>query len=156
MINGSGGMNSLNGSKIFIDVLRAKGHQNIRATHPSTLEITTEKHLTPRGDCIIGVSADKPANKLSPQLKNALKRDKSVLIIVFLSGKHWDYIIAKGSKNLMLTSDKKIIIRKSNYVEPSTIGILANKSARDLDRGLINNLRKGAELIVVFIVFTIF
>ncbi len=146
----------MNGSKIFIDVLRAKGHQNIRATHPSTLEITTEKHLTPRGDCIIGVSADKPANKLSPQLKNALKRDKSVLIIVFLSGKHWDYIIAKGSKNLMLTSDKKIIIRKSNYVEPSTIGILANKSARDLDRGLINNLRKGAELIVVFIVFTIF
>jgi len=156
MINGSWRLFGLIGSKIFIDVLRAKGHRNIRATHPSTLEITTEKHLTPRGDCIIGVSAEKPANKLSPAIKNALKSENSILITIFLSGEHWDYVIAHGSKNLTLASDKKIIIRKSNYIEPSTIGILANKSAKDLDRGLINNLRQGKELTVVFIVFQTF
>jgi len=156
MINGSRRVNPVIDSKIHVDILRAKGHRNIKALHTSTLEITTEKNLTPRGDCIIGVSADKPASRLSPNIKRALRSEKSVLVTIFLSGEHWDYVIARGNKNLTLTSDKKIIIRKSNYIEPSTIGVKANKSAKDLDRALIDNLRQGAELIVLFIVFQMF
>jgi hypothetical protein len=33
------------------------GHAMVRATHARTIEITTEGHLTARGDCIIGVAA---------------------------------------------------------------------------------------------------
>ena len=33
------------------------GHENIRSNHQKTIEITKESHLTPRGDCIVGVNA---------------------------------------------------------------------------------------------------
>jgi len=33
------------------------GHKNILATHPTTIEFTTAKEVTPAGDCIAGVNA---------------------------------------------------------------------------------------------------
>ncbi|HID73268.1 TPA: DUF371 domain-containing protein [Candidatus Micrarchaeota archaeon] len=47
------------------DVVTARGHPNIRAEHETTFEVTTEPSLTPRGDCIVGVQADKAASDLS-------------------------------------------------------------------------------------------
>ncbi|HRX33916.1 MAG TPA: DUF371 domain-containing protein, partial [Methanoregulaceae archaeon] len=32
-----------------------RGHHNIRGTHRSTFQVTTETDLSPRGDCVIGV-----------------------------------------------------------------------------------------------------
>ena len=39
-------------------VFEAWGHVNVRATHRSTFEVTREPSLTPRGDCIVGVSSE--------------------------------------------------------------------------------------------------
>jgi hypothetical protein len=64
------------------EVLRAKGHPYIRATHRTTLEVTVEDSITPRGDCIIGVSADKSALSLSEEFKNCLRRENGVLIVI--------------------------------------------------------------------------
>ncbi|HIP75502.1 MAG TPA: DUF371 domain-containing protein, partial [Thermococcus paralvinellae] len=41
------------------EIIHCYGHENIKATHKSTLEITKEDFLTPRGDCIICIKADK-------------------------------------------------------------------------------------------------
>ena len=41
-----------------MEIVIARGHPNIRATHKTTLEVTKEKELSPRGDCIIGICAD--------------------------------------------------------------------------------------------------
>ena len=43
----------------FEFTIYAKGHENVKSTHKSTLEITTEEHLTCTGDCILGICADK-------------------------------------------------------------------------------------------------
>ncbi len=126
---------------ILFEKITAYGHPNIRATHDKTIEITKDDYLTPRGDCIVGVKADKAVSDLDPLFRKALKNDDTVLIIVFETHGYRDIVLAHGSKDLLLTSRDKIIIRKSRYIEPSTIAINANKSAKDLDRRLINNLK---------------
>lgn len=40
-------------------VIKARGHPNIKATHRTTIEVTKDNYLTGRGDCILGIDADK-------------------------------------------------------------------------------------------------
>ncbi len=134
---------------IYREVVRAHGHPNIRGTHRSTIEVTKEEELTPRGDCIIGVGADKAINDLSPEFLETLKNNDAVLIAILSTSTYWDIILAQGSRSLILDSDEKIIIRKSSYIEPSTLGIRSNKAARDINRGLISELRNPNELLEV-------
>ncbi|MEM2023054.1 MAG: DUF371 domain-containing protein [Archaeoglobaceae archaeon] len=54
----------------------ARGHKNLRATHRTTLEVTKESYLTPRGNCIVGVKASSSARDLPEWLKKEIKSDK--------------------------------------------------------------------------------
>ena len=122
------------------EVIHCKGHRNVRAIHRSTLEITTENFLTPRGDCIICVSADKALKDLSEEFKEAL-REGSKLRIVIKAGNLRDELIAYGSPELRLESPVSMVIRKSDYIDGRTLAIRANKSAKDLKRELIKLLK---------------
>ena len=46
------------------------GHPNVRSTHTRTIEITKAPTLSLRGDCIIGVNANKACRDLKPTLKH--------------------------------------------------------------------------------------
>ncbi|MEM2710419.1 MAG: DUF371 domain-containing protein, partial [Candidatus Bathyarchaeia archaeon] len=63
------------------EVIQAYGHKNIQALHKSTFEITKEKWISKRGDCIIAVSADKGFNELSEKFKT-LMRNKNALLVI--------------------------------------------------------------------------
>lgn len=130
-----------------IDYIKAHGHSNIKATHKTTLEITTEDYLTPRGDCIIAVKADKAAIHLKPKLRSLLKKDGTILIVQLQTKDAEDTVLAQGSKNLTLLSPTSIVIRKSTYIDDRTIAIKANKAARDINRKLINYLKNGQQII---------
>ncbi len=134
---------------MIMEVIHARGHPSIRATHASTIEVTREEHLTERGDCIIGVAADKSPRDFSGSFKEALRRDDSILIVVFKVGDFSDFILAQGSSRLVVDDPVKLIIRRSLFVEPATVGIRANKAARDIDRGLVNALRNPGSLLEV-------
>lgn len=123
------------------EVIRARGHPNIKASHKTTLEITKEDFVTSRGDCIIGVSADKGAFDLSEDFKECLREEDSILVILLEAGDVRDLIVAQGHPSLPLSGRDKVIIRKSSYIEPSTIGIMANKAAADIKRELVSKLR---------------
>ncbi|MEF8854148.1 MAG: DUF371 domain-containing protein [Haloarculaceae archaeon] len=41
------------------EVVHARGHENVTATHASTVEVTSDDYLTPAGDCILAVEADR-------------------------------------------------------------------------------------------------
>ena len=133
----------------MIEEIHARGHVNIKATHKTTMEITRDRELTIRGDCIIGVNADKSVVDLDKDFKEVVKRDDTVLIILLKTPSYQDIVLAMGSRNLILSDERRVIIRKSNYIEPATIGVKANKSAGDLNRGLVNELKNpDTELIV--------
>ena len=42
-----------------------------------TIEITKESHLTPRGDCIVGVNASSSCIDLPDELKNKLRNPET-------------------------------------------------------------------------------
>jgi hypothetical protein len=130
----------------------AFGHSLVRARHKTTIEVTKEEFLTKKGDCIIAVKANKACFDFSDELKKALKQDKKVKIILEVNGIK-DEVIAFGSSELLLESKKSIVIRKSSFIDDRTIAIKANKSAADLDRRLVEELKNPkAKLIVRLIV----
>ena len=63
-----------------------------------------------------------------------------------------DIILAMGSSGLLLSSENKIIIRKSTYIESATLGIKSNKAARDIDRRLVEKLKNPDTVVKVKII----
>jgi len=136
-----------------VEIVRFRGHKNVRATHRTTIEITREPELTPRGDCIIGVSADKGLKHFSPRFKEMVKMPgASVTALILAENGDADIIKGLGDPGLSLDDPDRIIIRRSGYVAPNTVMVRANKAARDLDRSLVDALRDGCRGLAVFIV----
>ncbi len=139
-----------------MEIVCFRGHKNIRATHPTTFEITREDYLTPRGDCIIGVCASKGLKDFRREFKEiALSDDALVLIILVSELGNYDVIRAYGSSKLTYEDPTRIIVRKSNYTSPSTIAVRADKAAKDLNRDLINDFKKGLNGLAIFIAYKV-
>jgi len=143
---------------VGLDVVSFRGHPNIRATHKTTFEITKETHLTSRGDCIIGVSADKGLADLNQELKQIIRSENSVIFVLLVDELgEYDLVIGRGDPRLELSDEKRIVVRKSTYVSRNTLAVLSSKSAADLKRSLIKNLKEGINArayIMGFIVFS--
>jgi len=136
--------------ELYVERIRARGHRNIRATHRSTLEITREDSLTPRGDCIVAVSADKALRDLGPDIRAGIRRGWPVALVIAASGR-WDYTLGWGDPGLELSDPTRIVVRRSSYISPNTLAVRASKAAADLDRGLVEALKRGAEAAVLVI-----
>ena len=122
------------------EIIFGYGHENIRATHKTTLEFTKDKHLTRKGDCIIAVAADKGLADLSREFKENLRKPNAKLTILIEADGIIEQIQAYSSQQLILTHPTDAVIRKSNYQCPRTLGIHANKAAKDLSRELVKKL----------------
>lgn len=125
--------------------ITAVGHQNILATHKSTIELTKEDFLTHTGDCIIGVRADKACADLPDRFKELLKLGRKVKITLECGGLK-EVITARGDPRLTFESPTAMIIRKSDFVCGRTLCVRADKAAADLNRKLIEELKKGGRL----------
>ncbi|AHF80078.1 DUF371 domain-containing protein [Thermococcus paralvinellae] len=130
------------------EVIHCYGHENVKATHKSTLEITKEDFLTPRGDCIICIKANKSLKELNEEFKRALKSGKKVRIRVIVDN-FVDEIIASGDERLTFENDISMVIRKSTYVDGRTLAIKANKAAKDIDRRIIEKLKDPNQKAVI-------
>ena len=117
------------------------GHPMVRAMHERTIEITTDGHLTLRGDCIIGVGAAKGVAQLSPSMKEALRSDHArVKFTIVTPGGEFSFA-ARGSKDLPFESPTDMVIRKSGFVCGRTLAIEAESSAREIPRDLVRTLK---------------
>ncbi len=123
------------------ETITAHGHPNILATHPSTLEITKEASLTPEGDCIIAVGADKGAEDLSAQLKRLLKMKNSTVRLTIDADGIQEVIGGRGDPRLSFRDPESMVFRKSGYVCGRTVMIQSNKAASGLSRSLVNILQ---------------
>ena len=74
-----------------------EGHPNVQSLHPRTIEITKDKNLTLKGDCIIGVNANKSCKDLLPKIKEKIKKNNSSIEIELIV-EPYSFII-KGSGN---------------------------------------------------------
>lgn len=134
------------------DIIIAQGHENIRATHPSTLEITKERWLTKSGDCIIAVGADKGCAELNKHFKKALRFSGARLTVSIEAGGIMDSVTAHGSPALILDHPTDIVVRKSSYTCGRTLAIRADKAAVDLSRRLVEQLRTPGEKVYITLI----
>lgn len=117
------------------------GHENVRALHTRTIEITTEPDLTLQGDCIVGVSADCGCMKIPESLKEKLRRSESKVTITLQVDDEKFVIKGKGHEDLRLENPHDIVIRKSNFLCPRTLAIGCDKASDDIPRKIIKKLQ---------------
>jgi hypothetical protein len=117
------------------------GHENIRSNHQRTLEITKESHLTPRGDCIIGVNAKSSCADLPEELKNKLKNPDSKVNFSIKVGDEEFVMGGKGHPDLILSHTDDIVIRKSDFICPRTLAINCDKASDLLPRSMVKLLQ---------------
>jgi len=130
------------------DTIHAKGHNNISATHRTTLQITKDPHISQKADCIIAVSADKSISEVKSDVKAALTANTANVRLTIQSGSLSEEIIGRGSSTLTFTDTSDMVVRKSTFISSRTLLIHANKGARDLDRKLVEKLKRPDDIII--------
>jgi len=117
------------------------GHENIRSNHQKTIEITKESHLTPQGDCIIGINAKSSCADLPDELKEKLKNSDSKITFSIKVGDEDFVIEGKGHPDLILSHTEDIVIRKSDFICPRTLAVKCDKASDLLPRSMVKKLQ---------------
>ena len=129
------------------------GHENIRSNHTKTIEITKETHLTPQGDCIVGVGAGFGCADLPEELKNKLKDSEARVKFSINVGNHFFEVCGYGHPDLILSHETDIVLRKSDFVCPRTMAVRCDKASDLLPRKMVQSLKdpqiKGTFVITV-------
>ncbi|WP_254524048.1 DUF371 domain-containing protein [Natrinema caseinilyticum] len=130
------------------EVIHARGHENVSATHASTFEVTTDDYLTPAGDCILAIGADRAPADFDPEFVAACRDvDAAVTVTVEADG-HRDSVTGRGDPGLEFTDDRSAVGRTSDHVDGRTILLGAEFAAEGFDRDLVDALAAGAEVTV--------
>lgn len=109
------------------------GHSNILGTHKNTFEFTKDSSLTRNGDCIIGVKSE----FLVSEIKNLLNYDKIKITISI--DNLIDVVYAEMNK--VFSDEHEIVVRIGDHNSSRTLGVMADKAAKDIDRRIINKLK---------------
>jgi uncharacterized protein len=134
------------------EIIRAFGHQNTLAIHPTTLMFTKEKHLTQTGDCIIAVAADRTVADLSAEFKDKLRKPNAKLTILIEADGIKEQINAFGSPKLILSHPTDTVVRRSDYVCTRTLAIHADKASNDLPRAIVEKLKNPKQEVKITLI----
>jgi hypothetical protein len=134
------------------EIVFGYGHENIQATHKTTLEFTKDPHLSKKGDCIAAVAADKALADLTAEFKEKLRKPNAKLTITIEANGITERVNARGSPKLILTHLTDMVIRKSEYVCSRTLAVHADKAAQDLSRDLVEKLEKPEQKVKITLV----
>jgi hypothetical protein len=129
------------GTTMVQDDVTFYGHPNIRSLHAKTIEITKDEHLTPRGDCIIGVRANKACANLDEALKHRLKSNSAVVRIEIIVANESFLITGMGDNRLSMLNPYDIVIRRTNFACPRTMSVLCNKASSEVPRKMVERLQ---------------
>lgn len=116
------------------------GHPNVRGTHRTTWEITKEKNLTPRGDCIIGVNASMGPKELPKNLKSHLQSGGMLTITLSVGGLSFSGT-ALGHPLLSLSHPDEMVFRKSEFISDRTVAINCSFASIDIPREILDLMK---------------
>jgi hypothetical protein len=148
------GPEDADGSVTHAETVRAHGHEHVTAAHESTLEVTTDDWLTPAGDCILAIEADRSPADFGDEFVAAC-RDQDTHIEATIAvdpAGDWENaayettVTGYGHPDLTFADDRGAVVRTSDHVDDRTVAIGADAAAADLDRELVAALADGAPL----------
>ncbi|WP_254530705.1 DUF371 domain-containing protein [Natrinema gelatinilyticum] len=130
------------------EVIHARGHENVSATHASTFEVTTDDYLTPAGDCILAIGADRAPVDFDREFVTACRDVDATITVTVEAGSHRQSVTGRGDPALEFTDDRSAVGRTSDHVDGRTILLGAEFAAEGFDRDLVGALAAGAEVTV--------
>lgn len=131
------GWKLLMSTKTYREEVEAVGCPEITGISEVSIKISKHEKVD---ESTVGVRADKACSDFSEEFKNALKSNK-ILEVTLEAEDVSDFFTAYCSPALVLSSNSEISVRKDDKIDPSTIGIMSDKSASDLKRELIEKLK---------------
>ncbi|RQG95868.1 DUF371 domain-containing protein [Natrarchaeobius chitinivorans] len=134
------------------EIIHARGHENVRAEHASTFEVTTDDYLTPAGDCILAIEADRSPADFDPAFVEACRDADATITVTLEADGHRDSVEGRGDPALEFTSERSAVGRTSEYVDERTILLGAEFAADGFDRTLVEALADGADVTVTLTV----
>jgi len=128
------------------ELVRARGHEHVRAEHASTWELTSDDWLTPAGDCILGVEADRVPADFDAAFVEACRDHDATIEATLRADGHEQVIAGSGHPDLTFENDRSLVGRTSDYVDDRTVMVGADAAAADVDRAIVDALAGGADL----------
>lgn len=128
------------------EIVHAHGHEHVRADHESTFEVTTDDWLTPAGDCILAIEADRAPASFDAAFVEACRDADATITATITVGDHTQTVTGSGHPELTFESDRSLVCRTSDYVDDRTVMVNAEAAAAGFDPELVDALTAGAEL----------
>ena len=128
------------------ETVHACGHENVTGTHASTWELTSDDWLTPAGDCILGIEADRVPADFDRGFVEACRDAGARVVATLRAAGHEALVTGRGHPDLTFEDDRSLVARTSDYVDDRTVMVGADAAAADLDRDLVAALADGADL----------
>jgi uncharacterized protein len=126
---------------VIQDEVTFYGHPNVRSLHSKSIEITKDGYLTPKGDCIIGIKANKACTDLEESIRLGLKSSSSIVKMEVIVEDESFIIKGRGDDRLSMLNPHDIVIRRTNFVCPRTMSVLCDKASSDIPRVLVSLLQ---------------
>lgn len=128
------------------EIVRACGDEHVSAEHASTFEVTSDDWLTPAGDCILAIDADRTPADFDSAFVEACRDESATITATFEADDLTDSVTGRGHPDLTFENDRSLVGRTSDYVDDRTVLVGANFAAEGFDRELVAALADGAEL----------
>ncbi len=125
----------------------AYGHENIIGEHKTTIELTSERVLTKRGSCIVGVCMDTSLFQLSSKIKRLASLSTTKIVLRMSVKGLTEEVTGTGSPGLTYTDSISMVARTSTFECGRTLMVRADKAASDLRRDFIEKLRRNSEVV---------
>ena len=116
----------------------ARGHAGITGRHGKTLELTAEPEITQRASCVVGVAAELPAR---------LRALRGVVRLEVAAG--GVAAAMTGEVNPGYAATDRLVVRRSDVLEPETFLVNASAAAADLPRELVGALADPGATVTV-------
>ncbi|QLH77905.1 DUF371 domain-containing protein [Halosimplex rubrum] len=129
----------------LVEVVRARGHENVSAEHVSTLEFTSDDFLTPAGDCILAIEADRVPADFDDAFVDACRAHGATITATIEAAGHTHEVTGRGHPDFSFENERSHVIRTSDYVDDRTVIVGASGAAADVDRELVAALADGAD-----------
>ena len=114
--------------------LTAAGHPAVTGRHGKTLELTAAPGITARATCVLGVTAGPLPGDL-PGLRGRVRLDLAAGDAT---------ATVQGEVNPYYASTGRLVVRRSDLLDPDTFLVNASAAAADLDPALLARLRDPA------------
>ncbi|MEF8812263.1 MAG: DUF371 domain-containing protein [Halovenus sp.] len=128
------------------EVVHARGHEHVSAEHASTFEVTTDDFLTPAGDCILAIEADRAPADFGESFVAACADMAATIVATIEVEGRTARVEGGGHPDLTFASERSAVARTSTYVDDRTVMVGADAAARDIDREIVDALAAGADL----------